>query len=69
MRGAARASVRATPKTWEACTMTPADPVTVVLLGEPVAWARTRISKNGSLSTPCDSATMPQCSGSQRRRR
>jgi Holliday junction resolvase RusA-like endonuclease len=28
------------------------DPVTVCLLGEPVAWARTRISKTGSLFTP-----------------
>ncbi len=27
-------------------------PVTVCLLGEPVAWARTRISKTGSLFTP-----------------
>src|SRR5689334_13123483 len=29
-----------------------ADPVTVVLLGEPVAWARTRINKSGALFTP-----------------
>src|SRR5215472_2312954 len=28
------------------------DPVTVVLLGEPVAWARTRISNKGALFTP-----------------
>jgi Holliday junction resolvase RusA-like endonuclease len=28
------------------------DPLTVVLMGDPVAWARTRISKNGTLFTP-----------------
>jgi Holliday junction resolvase RusA-like endonuclease len=28
------------------------DPFTICLLGEPVAWARTRISRTGSLFTP-----------------
>jgi Holliday junction resolvase RusA-like endonuclease len=36
----------------ELVRMIAADPVTVVLLGEPVAWARTRISSRGVLFTP-----------------